>query len=183
MHAPTLSELRSLFQLLERRAPDLKGPCRWLLLGPNFAKIILAGHARPPAVEDLTLLMRLIQSEAPHLIPLGRWLVAASEQSAATQVELQLDQLETARPEDWSHPVQILDRPRADLEAMLRACRLRLLSASDSRRERLLSVSDKLERAVRIATSAEQRRQEMKGKGTSSRKSRKSPKSHKSRGA
>jgi hypothetical protein len=124
-------------------------------------------------VDDLTLLMRLIQREAPQLIPLGRWLVAASEQSVATQVELQLDQLEAARPEDWSHPVQILDRPRADLEAMLRACRLRLLSASDSQRQRLLSVSEKLQRAVRIASSAEQRRQEMQNKGPSSRKPRK----------
>ena len=173
MRAPTLPELRSLFQLLEQRAPDLKPPCRWLLLGPDFAKIILAGHARPPEVEDLTLLMRLIQREAPKLIPLGRWLVAASEQSSATQVELQLDQLEAARPEDWSHPVQILDRPRANLEAMLRACRLRLLSSSDHRKQRLLSVSDKLERAVRIASSAEQRRREMRSKGGSSRKTQK----------
>jgi len=164
MHLPTIPTLRKLFKLLDRRAPDLKAPCRWLLLGPNLAAIIMAEHSRQPEVEDLTRLMRLLKKEAKDLMPVGHWMVAASEQSAATLVELQLDQLVEAKPEDWSHPIQVLERPRAELPVMLRACRLRMLSARGDRRDRLLGVRDKLERAVRIAKSAEKRRAEFERK-------------------
>jgi hypothetical protein len=164
MRFPTTPNLRQLFKLLDRHAPDLKAPCRWLLVGPNLAVIIMPEHSRQPDVEDLTRLMRLLKKEAKELVPVGRWMLAASEQSAATLVELQLDQLLEAHPEDWSHPIQVLERPRAGLPSMLRACRLRMLSAQGNRRKRLLEVRDKLERAVRIARSAEKRRAEFKRK-------------------
>lgn len=164
MQSPTIPTLRKLFKLLDRRAPDLKAPCRWLLVGADLAAIILPEYSRQPEVEDLTQLIRLLKKEAPDLVSVGRWMVAASEQSAATLVELQLDQLIEAKSEDWSHPIQILERPRAELPAMLRACRLRMLSAQGERRKRLDEVRDKLERAVRIANSAERRRADVERK-------------------
>ena len=156
--------IRKLFALLDKRAPDLKPPCRWLLLGADLATILIPKYSRPPEVEDLTHLMRLLKKEAPGLLSMGQWMVAASEESAATQVELQLDILLDAPSDSWSHPIQILDRPRADFPTMLRACKLRLMSAQGLRRERLQEVQEKLERAVRIAQSAELRRLEMQRK-------------------
>lgn len=163
MKRPTVRDLEVLFRLLDFHAPDLKAPCRWLVVGPDLAAVIL-DDARPPEVEDLTRLMRLIKQEGPQIEDLGLWLVAESEQSAATHVELQLDQLIEANPKSWAHPIQVLERPRADFESLLRACKLRLLSAQGPRRERLEGVHTKLETSVRIATSARRRRQEMERK-------------------
>lgn len=164
MKRPTVRDLEVLFRLLDFHAPDLKAPCRWLVVGPDLAAVILGEHARPPEVEDLTRLMRLIKQEGPQIEDIGLWLVAESEQSAATHVELQLDQLIETEPDNWAHPIQVLERPRADFEALLRACKLRLLNAHGARRERLEGVLKKLETSVRIAISARRRRREMERK-------------------
>lgn len=81
-------------------------------------------------------------------------------QKTAEQVEQQLDQLVAANR--WAHPVQVLERPRADLAALLRACHLRRIGAEGEGRRLLEVVEEKLERAVRIAEAARQRRKKVR---------------------
>ncbi len=57
--------------------------------------------------------------------------------------------------------MQVLDKPRAEFSALLRACRLRLFSAEGESQERLQAVQKKLERAIRIAEAARRRRAAM----------------------
>ena len=71
-------------------------------------------------------------------------------------VEIQLDQLIAA--EEWSHPVQVLERPRSDLRDLLAASRRRLRGLRGQEKARLVVVRQRLERAVRIAETARRRR-------------------------
>ena len=81
-------------------------------------------------------------------------------ENTAAAIERQLDQLVAAS--GWSHPVQVLERPRAEFSALLRACRLRMQAAEGEELAQLEGVEAKLEEAVRLAASARRRRQEMR---------------------
>lgn len=81
-----------------------------------------------------------------------------AKEQAGAQAEQQLDQLLKAM--GWSHPVQVLERPRADLAVLLKAGRLRLPTVQGVERQHLQEALAKLERALRIENSARRRRQE-----------------------
>jgi hypothetical protein len=68
-----------------------------------------------------------------------------------------LDRLvETA---EWEHPSQILDRPHPGYRILLALCAERLEDPEVRSRDRLAEVRGKLDRAVRIADEARQRRE------------------------
>ncbi len=162
MMQPTAGELATLFDLLDREAPDLRPVCRWLIVGPELAAAILADHARPPTAAELTALMRLLGRRAPELLAAGQWLVEGSEHAAAVRVELQLDRLVATDIDAWEHPTQALERPLADFEQLLAACAGRRQRARGARRRHLEQIEAKLERAVRIAATARRRRERMR---------------------
>ena len=162
MMQPTARELATLFDLLDREAPDLRPVCRWLIVGPELAAAILADHARPPTAAELTALMRLLDRRAPDLLAAGQWLVEGSEHAAAVRVELQLDRLVATDIDAWEYPTQALEQPLADFEQLLAACAGRRKRARGARRRHLEQIEAKLERAVRIAATARRRRERMR---------------------
>ena len=87
-----------------------------------------------------------------------------AEERFPLMVERQLDRLISAEPTGWSHPSQVLFRPRVPYESLLRACTARseiLTEEESSYRGRLEGVRGKLALAVRIEASARRRRKEM----------------------
>jgi hypothetical protein len=148
--------LDQLGELLDRRAPELRDLPGWLLLGPELGQRLLGIYRPEPRAADLTALLRLVRAERPELLPLVQGLVWNSRQAPAAMVEIQLDQLIAAG--DWSHPVQVLERPRSDPRDLLAASRRRLRAARGEERARLVTVRQRLERAVRIAEAARRRR-------------------------
>ena len=162
MRQPTAAQLAVLFDLLGREARHLRPVCRWLIVGPGLAAAILAEHARPPTVAELTELVRLLERRAPELASTGWWLVEGSEHVEAVRVELQLDRLAATDIDAWEYPSQALERPLADFEQLLAACTERRKQTRGVRRRHLEQVAAKLERAVRIAASARERRQRIR---------------------
>ncbi len=162
MRQPTARELTVLFDLLGREARHLCPACRWLIVGPDLSAAILAEHARPPTAAELTELVRLVERRAPELAAAGRWLVEGSEHAEAVRVELQLDRLVATDVDAWEYPSQALERPLADFELLLAACTERRRETRGARRRHLEQIEAKLERAVRIAASARERRQRMR---------------------
>ena len=148
--------LDQLAQLLEHRAPDLRDLPGWLLLGPELGQRLLGLYRPEPKAAELTTLLRLVRAERPELLPLARELVWNSRQASAAMVEIQLDQLVAIA--EWSHPVQVLDRPRSDLRDLLAASRRRLRASRGKEKARLVVVRQRLERAMRIAEAARKRR-------------------------
>lgn len=151
--------LKRLIDLLDARAPELRSLSSWLLLGEDLGSRMLPPNLPLPQLEELTAFLRLVRTERPELLALASELVRGSELAAATMVEIHLDQLIEA--EEWSHPVQVLERPRSDFRALLAACRRRLREARGRERSRLADVRRRLERTVRIAESARNRRRRM----------------------
>ncbi|MEE8526499.1 MAG: hypothetical protein V3T72_21400 [Thermoanaerobaculia bacterium] len=166
MKRPKTRDLKKLFELLAGEASQLRPVCRWLAvaadLGAERTVVLLAGHARPGTVAELADLSRLLQREAPDLVRTGRWLVGHSEHLEDVHVELQLDLLVAADVDNWEHPTQVLERPRPDFEKLLAACAVRRKSAGGAEGDHLARVEAKVERAVRIAESARQRRERMR---------------------
>ncbi len=157
MNKPKTRELATLFEFLDHKARDLQAVCRWLILGPDLATAILAEHARPPTVDELTTLVRLLQRETPELVPVGLWLVEGSVHAEAASVELQLDRL-IAAVDPWQHPTQILGRLRVAPQLLLDACIARRRRSHGSQQADLEEVEAKLDRAVQIAVSVKKRR-------------------------
>jgi hypothetical protein len=84
-----------------------------------------------------------------------------AEERFSLEVESQLNRL-VAAPVAWTHPSQVLPRPRIAYSDLLMACRMlatRVESEEEAYRTRLEEVQEKLERAVRIETSARRRRE------------------------
>jgi hypothetical protein len=74
-------------------------------------------------------------------------------------IDRALDRLvETA---DWEHPSQVLDRPHPGYRILLALCRERLDDSEATGRDRLAEIRAKLERAVRIADEARERREKI----------------------
>jgi hypothetical protein len=153
--------LDQLAELLDHRAPELRDIPGWLLLGPELGQRLLGIYRPEPRAAELTALLRLVRAERPELLPLVRELVWNSRQASAAMVEIQLDQLVTI--DEWSHPVQVLDRPRSDLRDLLAASRRRLRTSRGEEKARLITVRQRLERAVRIAEAARRRRARREG--------------------
>jgi len=151
--------LKRLIDLLDARAPQQRALLSWLILGRDLGSRLLPANLLLPQLEDLTAFLRLVRMERPELLALASELVRSSELAAATMVEIHLDQLIEA--EGWSHPVQVLERPRSDFRALLAACRQRLREARGGEHNRLSEVRQRLERAVRIAESARDRRRRL----------------------
>lgn len=151
--------LKRLIELLDARAPEFRALLSWLLLGRDLGAQLLPLHLPLPQLEDLTAFLRLVRVERPELLALANELVRGSELAQATMVEIHLDQL--IETEGWSHPVQVLERPRSDFRDLLAACRRRIREAHGRERSRLSEVRRCLERAVRIADSARVRRRRL----------------------
>jgi hypothetical protein len=152
--------LKRLIDLLDARAPPLRGLLSWLLLGRDLGSHLLPSSFLLPQLEDLTAFLRLVRVEKPELLTLANELVRGSELAAATMVEIHLDLL--IETEGWSHPVQVLERPRSGFRDLLAACRRRLREARGGKHQRLSEVRRLLERAVRIAESARVRRRRLR---------------------
>jgi hypothetical protein len=159
-------DLEILLEFLSREAPRLRPVCRWLAvaaeLGDERTAVLLAGHARPGTAAELTGFLRLLQRQEPDLVPVGQWLAEHSEHQEEVHVELQLDLLIAADVDAWEHPTQVLERPRPDFGKMLASCGIRRQSAGGAEADHLAKVEAKLERAVKIAESARQRRERMR---------------------
>jgi hypothetical protein len=62
---------------------------------------------------------------------------------------------------EWEHPSQVLERPHPGYRILLALCKERLEDPEATGRDRLAEVRDRLERAVRIADEARQRREKL----------------------
>ena len=162
MREPTVDELAALDELLADEAAELRPVIRWLAVGPQLAETVFQTVTREPEVAELGRLVRLVQHRAPELFPVAEALVLKSDRSDVILAELQLDRLLAELPDSWSHPVQVLDRPRAPYQALLEACDQRLDTPAETSEEILKSVRDKLARAVRIAATAQRRREQQR---------------------
>ena len=158
MTSDQIQEFQTLFDVLSHHSPHLIPCCRWLALGDKLARALLVDHPGKPTKGELTELLELLSRQAPQLLPLARFLLSQSEHGDAAEVSFQLGLLVDAKGEHWQHPTQILDRPRANFESLLRACIERRQRARGKKRRHLMEVEEKLERATRIAESARRRR-------------------------
>lgn len=162
MREPTVDELAALDELLADEASELRPVIRWLAVGKELAETVFQNVAREPTVAELGRLVRLVQHHAPGLFPVAEALVLKSDRSDVILAELQLDRLLAELPDSWSHPVQVLDRPRAPYQALLDACDQRSEGPSETSEDVLASVREKLARAVRIAATAQRRREQQR---------------------
>ncbi len=147
-----------LFALVGAESPGLLPACRWLLLGPRLAALVLP-ETRPSAAE-LTSLLRLLRDRDRSLLPLGRELVQLSEHGEAALLELCVDRL--LEHSNWEHPTQVLEQPRPDFGKLLKICQARLRRSRGDNRGQVAAVTAKVERAARIADSARERRRRMR---------------------
>ena len=158
LELPSFKSLERLVTLIRNEKPELLATCRHLVLGPGLSSLLLEEPAEPEAVE-LASFLRLLRRHALDLLPLGRELVAGSDAAEQAFAELAVDEL--LRSSTWEHPTQILDRPRPELEALLRACQARRKRARGQRRAEIDEAIFKVDRAVRIESSARKRRQRL----------------------
>ncbi len=158
----------ALLELVAKADPDLLPACRWLVLGRRLAPSILKQEGRVPVFGELVRLLHLVDGEASELEAMARSMVAGNELGAEAEVEARLDQLVAAHASEWAHPAQVLRRPFPELGALLASCLQRLAGRDDRKaggdaRERLESVKENLERAVRIEGNARRRRERGRG--------------------
>lgn len=164
MIKPSQADLKDLFTFLEKQPRDFRPICRWLVLGPEMARTILQDFAHAPGLDEVLDLVRLVDRKAPELRTTVAWLVAASAHADVLQRELQLDHLLKLEEDSWTHPIQVLPKPRCANSELLAACRQRRAKASGKDRERLAKAEEKLLRAVEIDDRARQRRLEQRRK-------------------
>lgn len=174
MIRPSQQDLRALFAFLERQRRDFRPICRWLVLGPEMSRLV-----RPrqeditcPRLDELLDLLRLVDAKRPSLRPTVAWLAAGSSHCAALQSHLQLDVLLRLDPTRWTHPSQVLPKPRCANIELLQACRHRQRTADETPAEapddpgcddeagRLAAVEAKLIKAVAIDERARRRRED-----------------------
>ncbi len=151
-------QIEALVEHVTAHAPDLLAACRWLLVDPRLAPLILGRDARPPSAADLARFLRLLRGAPPEAAAAGHALLVARSRLAA-ELDLALERLLAEAEEDWRHPAEILGRPCPDFAA-LHAASLHCVEAGNGDRRRLDSVRDKLERAARLEATARRRREE-----------------------
>jgi len=83
-----------------------------------------------------------------------------SDHGEAALLEICVDQL--LQSPDWEHPTQVLERPRPDFKKLLETCEARLERSGEQGRAEAEAMTAKVERAVRIEASADERRQRMR---------------------
>jgi hypothetical protein len=115
--------------------------------------------ARAPRLDELLDLLRLVDRRAKHLRPAVAWLAAASKLCDALHRHLQLDILIDLEPESWTHPIQVLPKPRCTHRELLDACRQRQRTATEEEQALLEGIEAKLIKAVRIDERARLRRE------------------------
>ncbi len=158
MHLIEPHHARALLEHVAAQAPGLLNACRWLLLDPRLAPLILDDDARQPSLPELTRLIHLLHDTPAD--PAARHTAAGRARSLlAAALDLPLERLLAAPEAGWAHPTEILGRPCPDFAALLAACLARLESANGNGPGRLESVRAKLERAARIEGAARRRRQ------------------------
>ncbi len=148
-------QIQALLDHVTTRAPNLVATCRWLLVDPRLAPLVLGDDARPPSAADLARFLRLLRDAPPEAAAAGHALLAARGRLAA-ELDLALERLLAAAEDDWRHPTEILGRPCPGF-AEMHAASLDRLEACNGDRGRLESVRDKLARAARLEASARRR--------------------------
>lgn len=164
MIKPSQADLRALFAFLENQPRDFRPICRWLVLGPEMAKILVADYAHAPELDEVLDLVRWIEERAPELRTTVAWLAAGSPHAEVLRRELQLDFLLQVDDDSWTHPVQVLPKPRCTNADLLTACRQRRRKAEGRDKERLVKVEEKLLRAAQIDERARRRRLDQRRK-------------------
>ncbi len=166
MIRPSQQDLKDLFAFLARQRRDYRPICRWLVLGPEMAQLLRprVEDAPCPRLDELLDLLRLVDTKRPSLRPAVTWLAAASEHFEALRHHLQLDVLLSLDADSWTHPIQVLPKPRCANIELLQACRLRRRNAEGDDTDsdeaaRLASVEAKLVKAVVIDERARRRRE------------------------
>jgi len=129
-----------------------------LLPGPLLAGAVVGEPSRPPTVRELIALKRAVEHHGPSMTALLASVIEASGQSPAVRIETQLNRLLELDPALWTHPSHVLERPHSDVAELLGASRIRMESAGEEEKARLVGVEEKLERAVRIEDRARERR-------------------------
>lgn len=150
-------QILALVEHVTTHAPDLLAVCRWLLVDPRLAPLILDRDTNPPSAADLARFLRLLRAAPPGAASAGHALWLARSRLAA-ELDLALERLLAEDEDDWHHPVEILGRPCPDFAALHAASRERSEVGNGDRR-RLESVRDKLARAARLEATARRRRQ------------------------
>ena len=155
--------IQELLDILRQHAPELLPVCRFLILGPYLAAVVLAEHSRQPTVRELITLKRVIERHGPGKAGMLASLLEASGKSPAVRVEIQLDRLVELDPSLWTHLSQVLERPVADAGELLEACRLRMEGVGEEEMGTLEGVAEKLELGVRLEGKARERRKKKGG--------------------
>ncbi len=150
-------QLEALVEHVTAHAPDLLATCRWLLVDPRLAPVLLGNIVRPPAAADLSCFLRLLREAPPEVATAGHVLLAARGRLAA-ELDLALERLLAAAENEWHHPAEILGRPCPDF-AEIYAVTFDRPETGNGDRRRLESVRDKLARAVRLEATARRRRE------------------------
>lgn len=165
MPIPDVPMPQRAIELLERcdRGPGKAGEiCRRLLLGPEIYRT-LAGTDDAPTTQEIVDWLRWLRDEDGRLLAWGMAAARLDATGSEILIELHLDELLMA--EDWSHPSQVLVRPRPPWSLLLDACSARLEANDDaSAAMRLRPVQEKLERAIRIEEKARRRRHNRKSR-------------------
>ncbi len=149
-------ETEALVDHVTAHAPDHLATCRWLLVDPRVAAVILGTETPPPSATDLARFLHLLRHAPPEVANAGHLLLAARGRLAA-ELDLALERLFAAAEDDWHHPSEILGHAGPGF-ARLHAASLERPEAGNGGR-RLVSVRDKLARAARLEASARRRRE------------------------
>ncbi len=104
-------QIETLVQHVTAQAPDLLATCRWLLVDPRIAPLILGAAARPPSATDLARFLHLLRHAPPEVANAGHLLLAARGRLAA-ELDLALERLLAAAEDEWRHPTEILGPAR-----------------------------------------------------------------------
>lgn len=158
---PVPGQLVDLMRRCEDGPEGALATCRRLLLGPELY-VLLTGESHEPEIHQVVEWLRWLRRDAPSHLPWGLAAARLATEGSKVLIELHLDELLDAPT--WSHPSQVLARPRPPLEALLEACVARLQQAEGDARQQLLEVREKLERSFRIDETARRRRRNRKAR-------------------
>lgn len=149
---PQLVDLLARCQNGPGRSGDL---CRRLLFGPELYRLF-TGDAFEPEPDEVLAWLRWLRDEVPHLLGWGEAAARMAMQGPDILIELQLDAL--LLHDDWTHPSQILPRPRPSLASLFEACIARMKKTKGPGWQDLYAVREKLERTLQIEETARRRR-------------------------
>ncbi len=150
-------QIEALVQHVTAHAPDLLATCRWLLVDPRLAPLILGPDTLAPSAADLSRFLRLLRQAPPEAAAAGNALLVACSRLAA-ELDLALERLLAAAENAWLHPTEILGRPCPSFARLYQAS-LDRPETGNGDRQRLDSVRDKLLRAMRLEATARRRRE------------------------